>query len=157
MRPRQQTKPILKQALTIVLGIMVVYSFAYFCKQNSPNKDDAKLKEVERLYARLPIYPDFQEVEGTSSSFSKDLLASIGKSYKSKASYDDVKAFYVEKLRALGWQSWEERNLTSWGRDLGERELTFRNGQYSVIIEYSGDKASNPDWNYGINVSWNDR
>jgi len=35
-------------------------------------------------------------------------------------------------------------------------QLTFGKGQYAVVIEYRGDKANDPDWNYAIDVGWHD-
>jgi len=138
----------------MVVGLVIVLRLVG-CNQFSPNKDDAKFKEVQRLSAGFPIYPGFQEVD--SSSYSKSMLASIHKVYKSEAGYDDVKAFYSTKLIPAGWQLTEERNLKDWSRDFGGRELTFGKGQYTVVIEYRGDKAIDPDWNYGISVGWHDK
>ena len=141
--------------LTVVL-VVVTVSTPIGCKHFSPNKNDAKLKEVERLSASLPTYPGFQELGG-GNTYSKSMLASIHKHYKSNAGYDDVKAFYSTKLMSTGWKLTEERNLKNWTRDYGGRELTFGQGQYWVSIEYSGDQAIDPDWNYGIGVGWHDK
>jgi len=86
----------------------------------------------------------------TSSGFGK---AFVSKSFRSKASYDEVKRFYVEHLTQEGWQLVEERNLKDWDRDLGGRELGFRRGDYEVTIEYAGEKAKR-GWDYGIGIGW---
>ena len=44
--------------------------------------------------------------------------------------------------------------MTDWFRDFGGRQLTFRKDQYSIVIEYRGDKEPNPDWNYAIDIEW---
>jgi hypothetical protein len=137
----------------LVIGVVLVASVSILardCKDHSPNKDDAKLKEVEAIFAQLPIYPDFQEV--AHSTDSKDAMVRSGKSFRSAAKYDDVRSFYSNKLFASGWQLARERNMTDWFRDFGGRQLTFRKGQYSIVIEYRGDKEPNPDWNYGIDI-----
>lgn len=119
------------------------------CKQLSPNKDDVKLKEVEALVATLPVLPSLQQT--WSGSISTSTLASVGRHYKSAASYDDVKNFYLSQLQSAGWKLKEERELRG---SVGSRQLTFSKEQYYFVIEYSGDKAVDPDWNYGIDVSW---
>jgi hypothetical protein len=144
-----------RYSLTAVL-VVVTVSPLISCKQFSPNKNDAKLQEVERLSADLPKYPGFQALSG-GNTFSKPMLASIHKHYKSDAGYDDVKAFYSTKLMPAGWKLKEERNLKDWWRDYGGRELTFEKGEYSVVIEYRGDKAIDPDWNYAIGIGWHDK
>ncbi len=139
---------------TAVLGLVIVSSLLA-CKQFSPNKNDVKLKEVEGLWASFPVYPGFQESGG--STYSKSMLAAVNKYYKSDAGYDEVKTFYATQLGSAGWQQTKERNMKDWSRDLGGRELTFGKGEYSVVIEYWGDKAIDPDWNYAINVRWDDK
>ena len=142
------------QVLGVVLAVAILVPLTS-CKRYSPNRDDVKLKEVERLYNALPIYVGFQAIAG--SSYSKSMLASISKSYRSDARYDDVKNFYSARLIPEGWQLSKERNLKDWSRDYGGRELTFEKGEYSVVIEYRGDKAIDPDWNYAIGVGWHDK
>ena len=119
--------------LLLVL-IVVTASALLGCKHFSPNKNDVKLKEVERLSAGLPVYPGFQELRG-GNTYSKSMLASIHTHYKSDAAYDDVRAFYSTKLMPAGWKLKEERNLKDWSRDYGGRELTFEKGEYLVVIE----------------------
>lgn len=139
------------QLFSLGLIVVILCSLAN-CKQVSPNNNNVKLKEVERLYANLPIHQSFQETGG--SSVSKPMLASVGKRYKSDARWDDVKNFYVTKLIPEGWQFKKEIALKDWSVDHGGRQLTFTRDQYSVAIEYRGDKAIDPDWNYAIDVGW---
>ena len=146
-------KPKPKQVLSLVLAVATLFLLTN-CNRYSPNRGDAKFKEVERLYNGLHVYPGFQPVG--EASYSKSMLASVSKYYKSDASYDDVKKFYSAELGPAGWQLTKERNLKDWWRDFGGRELTFGKGQYSVVIEYRGDQAIDPDWNYAINVGWDD-
>jgi|SRR5882724_11078130 len=147
-------KPKPREVFSLILPIVTLFLLTE-CKHYSPNRDDAKFKEVERLYKGVPIYPGFQEVG--ASSLSKSMLASVNKYYKSDARYDDVKNFYSTKLIPAGWLLTKERNLKDWSRDYGGRQLTFGKGQYSVVIEYRGDKAIDPDWNYAIDVGWDDK
>jgi hypothetical protein len=139
----------------LVVGVILIATIsilAKYSKDHSPNKGDAKLKEIEAVYSQLPIYPDFHEVAHNFSS--KDVSALTGRSYSSSAAYADVRSFYSDKLSASGWQLTNERNMKDWWRDFGGRQLTFRKGQYSIVIEYRGDKEPNPDWNYAIDLEW---
>ena len=140
----------------LVWGLILIATvsvLAKYCKDHSPNKDDAKLREVEAIYAQLPFYPDFQEVNHNFSS--KDVSAFTEKYYASSANYSYVRSFYLERLSASGWQLTNERNMKDWWRDFGGRELRFGKAPYSVIIEYRGDKEPDPDWNYAVIVKWN--
>jgi hypothetical protein len=138
----------------ILLGILIIAVgsiLAYFAKKHSPNRDDAKLYEVRQLYSQLPLPPDFKE---TGSSFqSKTELAMEEKYFSSKSKYEDVKAFAVQHLTSSGWTLVQERSMTDWGQDLGGRQLKFRKGEYWIVIEYAGEKATD-QWDYGVTVEW---
>jgi hypothetical protein len=138
----------------ILLGILIIALgsvLAYFAKKHSPNRDDAKLYEVRQLYSQLPLPPDFKE---TGSSFqSKTELALESKYFSSKNKYEEVKAFAVQHLTPSGWTLVQERSMTDWGRDLGGRQLKFRKGEYWVVIEYAGERATD-QWDYAVTVEW---
>lgn len=141
-------------ARKILLGILiiaVVSILAYFAKKHSPNRDDTKLYEVRQLNAQLPSPPDFKE---TGSDFmSKAELAQQGKYFSSKSKYEEVKSFFVQHLTPAGWTVVEDRSMTDWGRDLGGRQLKFRKGEYWIVIEYAGERATD-QWDYAVAVEW---
>jgi len=145
--PRVVTKLIVGAVL-----LVAVYVLADYTKEHSPNAGDAKLKEVDELLSSIPTYPDFQEVYNSWSS--KDLLALRGRHYRSVAPYEEVRRFYSDHLVERDWHLSEERNLRGWWKDTGGRILTFRQGEYKFTIEYRGDKESDPDWNYAVDLSW---
>jgi hypothetical protein len=138
----------------ILLGLLivaVVSVLAYLGKKHSPNRDDAKLYEVRQLYSQLALPPDFKE---TGSDFmSKAELAQEEKYFSSKSKYEEVKAFFVQHLTPADWALVEERSMTDWGRDLGGRQLKFRKSEYWIVIEYTGEKASD-QWDYAVTVEW---
>lgn len=138
----------------VLLGLLivaVVCVMAYFAKKHSPNRDDTKLYELRQMYSTFPLPSDFQEI---GSSFqSKAELALVTKYFRSKSRYDEVKTFYIQHLIETGWVLANERPMKDWFTDFGGRELEFSKGEYSVVIEYAGERASN-DWNYGIAIEW---
>lgn len=138
----------------IVLGLLIIALgsvLAYFAKKHSPNRDDTKLYEVRQLYSQLPLPPDFKE---TGSGFmSKTELAEETKYFSSNSKYEDVKAFAVQHLTSSGWTLVRERSMKDWGKDLGGHELKFRKGEYWIVIEYAGEKATD-QWDYAVAVEW---
>jgi hypothetical protein len=124
---------------------------AVACKRYSPNRDDAKLKEVLHLWESIPIYPGCSQVD--QHHYSKDYFATVSKGYKCDVTYDQVKGFYLLGLEGAGWTLVRERELGWWFGEERHRELTFRNGEYWVILEYAGEKA-NAGWAYGVTVKW---
>jgi hypothetical protein len=123
----------------------------YMYESNGPNKDDVKFKEIEQLWGDMPIYPGM--VETNSSSNSAGRKAHLSKNYTSPAAYEDVKRFYIEKLTQKGWQFVQEKQLSDWGRDVGGRDLEFRNGEYELGVSYAGEKADY-GWNYSVGIYW---
>jgi hypothetical protein len=86
--------------LLIVVAVLIVASLvATYCQRRSRSEDAAKRNTLDGIYAELPIYPDFQEA--ARNSFSKDLLASLGKPYNSEARYLQVRAFYCRETGSL--------------------------------------------------------
>ncbi len=117
----------------------------------SPAQDRERLKEVQRIWSTLPLYPGMVEVDSsTISGFGK---AFISKSFRSRASYEDVKRFYVERMTQDGWRLARERRMKNWGNDLGGREIEFRRDNYQITIEYASESADY-GWEYGIGVGW---
>ena len=92
-------------------------------------------------------------VEVNSATISSTGKAYVSKTFRSRASSDDVKRFYLERLSQNGWKIVDERQLKNWGRDVGGRELKFRRGDYEVTIEIAGEK-SDYGWDYGIGIGW---
>src|SRR5712664_757384 len=75
----------------------------------SPAQDRARLDEVKRIWTAFPMYPGMLEVNNsTASGFGK---AFINRNFRCKATYDDVKSFYLEHLTKDGWQLTNEREL----------------------------------------------
>jgi len=138
----------------ILLGILIIALgsvLAYFAKKHSPNRDDTKLYEVRQLYSQIPLPPDFKE---TGSAFSsKTESAMEDKYFSSKSKYEEIRAFFLQHLTSSGWTLEQERSMTDWGTDLGGRQLKFRKGEYWIVIEYSGEKATD-QWNYAVTVEW---
>lgn len=148
----ERMKSLTTRRLSIpLIGFILLFAVAYVMKQLTPNRDEAKLKECERILVAIPLYPGSEERHNSWTS--KVSLASVGKYYDSDASYEELKRHYIENLTRLGWQFVHERQLFDWGRDMGGREMSFRKGEFSVVIEYAGEKADY-GWKYTINVLW---
>lgn len=111
----------------------------------------SKLEEIKIIWATLPLYHGMIEVNHSASSgFGR---AFMSKSFRSEASYDEIKRFYSERLARVGWQLARERPLKDWNKDLGGQLIEFRNGEFGLSIEYAGQKADY-GWNYGIGITW---
>jgi hypothetical protein len=140
--------------LPSAIFVLIFLLLNYWWKQNSPNRDDAKLKELHQLSLEIPVYPDFTEVVTHESSRAMD--AGLYKYYFSTAEYDDVKQFYARELGNRGWKLSSEQRQYDWFRDYGGRNLAFEKGDFLIAIEYAG-AGSNDRSNYSINFIWKNR
>ncbi len=129
--------------------------FAHWAKQNSANRDDAKLKELEQIAVSVPRFPQFRDIASDTSSASDD--AGVYKYYSSAASYDEVKSFYFAELTQKGWSIVNEEPLYDWFRDYGGRSLEFRKQEFLIAIEYTGKKPDAESWNYAVSFVWRDK
>lgn len=137
--------------LLLIVAVLIAASLVLTYRQRPSRSEHAtKWSALEEIYAEVPIYPDFQAP--ARNTFSKDLLASLGKSYNSGTSYPEVRAFYVEKLTAMGWRLTQETNDKYWWRRPAELRLAFRKDNYTVVIKYRGDKTKDSGWDYAIEL-----
>lgn len=137
-----------------IVLIMAFLMFAHWAKQNSPNQDDAKLKELEQIAASIPNFPQFRGAATYTSSASDD--AGIYKHYTSLANYDEVKDFYLAELSQRGWSLAKEEPVYDWFRDYGGKSLEFKKQDFLIAIEYTGKKPDSNSWNYAVSFVWRD-
>ena len=141
----------LKNARTLSIS----FSCLFLCFINvgcfSPKEDAAKLEETKKIWTAFPIYPGMREsYSSTTSGFGKVL---ISKHFQSKARYEEVRRFYLDRLTQDGWKLSSEKQLKDWGSDFGGQELHFRKADFHIAIEYAGERADY-GWDYGISAGW---
>lgn len=108
-----------------------------------------RTEAVRKIAVETPIYPGFKEVD--SSKISKSTGVTISFAYKSTASYDEIKRFYVETLGVRGWGVPEEK-IRKRLFDGESRELIFHKGEYSIHIDHETDESYG--WDYGVSFDW---
>lgn len=139
--------------IRILIGILIIAAlalFAYLAKKRSANRDDAQLYKLQQLYSTLPVAPGLTQ---RGSSFqSKAESALVENYFDSSVPFDEVKSFYYRELGKRGWLLNEEEKVTDWGRDFGGRTVKFRKEQYSLTIEYAGNRDD--QWDYAISLTW---
>lgn len=137
----------------VVIGAVIVAvgcSLAYLEKRCSPNRDDAKLSEIRQLYSTLPVPPGLKE---RGSSFQSKADGALVETYfDSSSAYEEVKAFYLRELINRGWKMSSESPMKDWGRDFGGRRLEFRRAEYSLVIQYAGERDD--QWDYAVTLLW---
>jgi hypothetical protein len=143
LKPHLNGKVLAVKVLPSLIFILAFLIIVQYAKQHSPNRNDAKLKELEQLAIETKVYPDFIEVASSTSSRSVD--AGVYKSYRSSADFEAVKEFYLNALGHDGWNLSEEK---------AQSELLFKKGAFWIVVEHTEASASAPHWNYSVNFVW---
>jgi hypothetical protein len=140
--------------ICIVAFVTLCLFLVYIWKQYSPNRNDAKLKELRALSSETPAYPDFREVAMHFSSRAMD--AGVYRSYYSLSGYEEVKRFYLNILSKRGWKLTSEESSQSFlGESRDSKKIAFRKNDLQIIVEYVGGIAPNEGrWNYSVSFIW---
>jgi hypothetical protein len=99
----------------------------------------------------IPVFPGAIEVGANERSGAGTAI--VGKSYKSSASYEDLKKFYLQRLLAEGWEFHLDRPLPASNASTGERLLEFCKGEYSLTVQFAG-RAAGYGWDYAVDIVW---
>lgn len=138
--------------LIAALTFLAVYCFAITSKYFSPNRDDAKLKEVQQLAAEVPVFPEFKQV--SSSSGSKDAIAGVDMRYRSRAGHDKVMNYYKQVLAEHGWLLEKEQRRNVLLSDQIIYDVTFRKSGVELLINYWDTKPEDEWHTYDFNYIW---
>jgi hypothetical protein len=145
-----------RSALGALWGLVIFLIFtgyAHYDKQRSQNRDDAKLKELQRISSEAPTPSSFLKQSSHSSSRAMD--AGIYDTYRTLSDYQRIKGFYINYLTPRGWELFKEEDLRSWiSSRYRNQVLTFRKQNFLVIIEYRDDGKSDDEWNCSVNFIW---
>ena len=145
------TKP-LRTIKLLLLWAVVILSALSGCSSRKSNENSSKLDEISEIFKSVPLHPSKVEIEtDTHSDISK---AAITKKYKSEASYDEVKQFYIEQLGAQGWHLIEEDELKDRGRYRGEFVLHFTRDEFVLSVQFAGMRRDDLGWNYALRLAY---
>ena len=135
---REKTKNFFIFLFTASIFFSLFYFFTYYIKQNSPNKDDAKLTEVKDISVIIKDYPTSMKTDEYETSRSLD--ACVHKYFVSKSNLNEVGEFYEKELVADGW--------------IRQNEDTFKFLKDDFFFTLERRKERNADWNFAISICW---
>jgi len=138
--------------LAALAGLTVLCLLLLGCSLNEElgGENTEKLPELRRLAQATPVFPGFSEIDSSHSG--KRENAGLTFFYRSSASYEEVKNFYTNALSTKGWGSPREEVVHKWIVDDGSKALTFRQGEYTIEVEYNA--ASDSRWQFSLDFGW---
>lgn len=60
---------------------------------------------------------------------------------------------YMDEAKKNGSVFVNEETVSDWGRDFGGKLLNFSKGDYTLSIQYAGEKADY-GWDFGVSLTW---
>lgn len=68
------------------------------------------------------------------------------------AAYNQIKNYYINELNKKGWTFENENIVKEWGKDVGDKALSFTKGSYGLELFYNG--VPNSSYVYAISISF---
>jgi hypothetical protein len=147
---KKHTKIINKWVL--VSGLLFLLIGHCSCRIPIPNGlGKVKLEEMKELALEVPEHSSFKKVDEYSGA--KEEQANIGWSYKSTATYEDVRQYYTEKLTEKNWNLVSEEKVSDWFSVNGGRKITFQKRDIILTIQYA-EPSSNFGWEYSLDLHY---
>jgi hypothetical protein len=145
----KQTKRHNRRSGSISLLLLVLALFLVSCEDQ---ESKGHLRVLKQLAGATEVYPDFKEVWAYDNH--KHGRAILSVYYNSRASYEDVKAFYSKALLAKGWEVYPKERRRGIFHYLSDSALVFRKGEYQIAILRESLDQNPTARNYVISHVW---
>lgn len=135
----------------ILLWAILLSAALFGCHSHDPDANNLKLDEIAQILKSVSVHPGKIELETNNHTSGSN--AAITRKYKSDASFDEVKQFYLKQLTIQGWQLTEEKELKDKGRYKGERVLNFTRGEFLLSVQFAGRRKEDLGWDYAVRIA----
>jgi hypothetical protein len=135
----------------ILLWVIVLSAVFSGCTSHDKNVDSSKSDEITAILKSVSVHPSKTELE--TNNHSSGSKVSITRKYKSDASFDEIKEFYLKQLTNQGWQLVGEQELKDKGRFRSERVLHFTRGEFLLSVQFAGERKEILGWDYAIRIA----
>jgi hypothetical protein len=154
----------LKQSLLLCgmiilsLAATLMYAWYHFRKINeaSPNRDGAKLIEVQKIAQETPVHPDLKLVSSSDNSFAH--AASVSQKYLAPVPCAEIKKYYGKVLTERGWVLIDDGKITPMFGNVHRHIIDYRRGDFFIGFEYIENKEKEEkDCNFVLSFKWSDK
>jgi len=140
------------KAIYRVVGVIAFISVVIWAVSSTNNTKILNIESnVKKEYSSIQQLPDATFLSVESSHKSNKAL--VDAKFKTDKNYDEIKKYYDDELKKLGWIFESEKSVKVWGKDLGGKIIRYTKGEYSLNVEYAGSMADYV-WTYAIDVGW---
>jgi hypothetical protein len=109
------------------------------------------MNDLEREFATIEPLPQVTVV--TQYSSYRPRQAWVVSKYLTDLNFTGIRAYYDMELAKRGWSFCEEKQLKSWGQDVGGLIVYYYKGDYTLSLEYAGEKPGY-NWIYSLDLRW---
>lgn len=131
--------------------LIILIGFVFYNTKGLTIEGAVKKEALMVEYNLLQPLPG--AIRNDLSSHNKTTSALVSAGYRSNKSYDEIRSFYIAEAEKNGWIFVDEETVRDWGQDLGGKTIHFRKGDYTLSIQYAGEKADY-GWDFAVSLGW---
>jgi hypothetical protein len=124
---------------------------AYDYTINGP-RAAVKQAELEKEISQVAVPPG--AILTASRSSHKDEAALVTRTYKSKLTYQQLRAHYDAALSRNGWQFKSENKIFDWGRDIGWQAANYCKGAFEASLGFGIDPEHIRSYSFSLALAW---
>lgn len=150
---------LLKWSLIILFIAVFLLCVWYFFKKindSSPNRDNAKLIEAQKIAQETPVRSDFKLLSSSETSFAH--AAGVSQRYLAPVPCAEIRKYYEKILTERDWVLVYEEKSTPIFSDSHRYISDFKHGDFSIVLEYGESKENKEaDCNFILDFNWSDK
>ncbi len=144
-------------AMIVSALVVVAFSFAFMLYWNYDErvngaKAEITQNDIEREFQTISALPLALAVQHGSMHKTQQGITSAA--YKTKSSYEVIRAHYDNELASRGWRFVSEDKVIYDGKDYGGKERLYCKGRYPANLQYAGRQEREFDWTYSFGLTW---
>ncbi|GMA98210.1 hypothetical protein [Pelosinus sp. IPA-1] len=154
MNKRQRDDQVISKKAIYIIGFTLLIIFTGFIFYNTKDltiEGAVKKEALMNEFSLLQPLPD--AIESKIYSHNKVMQAGVSAYYRSNKSYSEIHSYYVAEATKKGWTFISEDTVGDWGKDVGGKTINFRKGDYTLSIQYAGEKADY-GWDLAVGLGW---
>jgi len=129
----------------IVLTVFLLFSAMALYILFSPKLVEM-LKDTTNELNSIPKIPQSTFVDDYKAK--KTSYVRVSYEYKSQADYEEIKEYYINELKGLGW----DFNGETFYKDEKLIELNFTKNSYELTVSYNEDQTEKDYWDYSLSL-----
>lgn len=154
LKKRQRDDQGLTKRKAYIIGfalLIMLIGFVFYNTKGLIIEGVAKKEALMNEFKLLQPLPD--AIQSNLYSHNKEMQAGVSAYYRSNKSYNEIRSYYIAEAAQKGWAFIGEDTVGDWGKNVGGKTINFRKGDYTLSIQYAGEKADY-GWDFAVGLGW---